>query len=87
MGSLLQQIFTSPFFLLVLVWASVWKGVALWKAVTKRQLVWFVILLLANTLGILELLYIFWLARWPIDPQERLLKLLNEKIGRKVPTS
>lgn len=52
-----------PTFLAILfalsVWASVWKGIALWKAAQKNALVWFVVLLVFNTVGILEILYIF----------------------------
>jgi methionyl-tRNA synthetase len=44
---------------LVLVWSLVWKGFALWKAARKKHLTWFIVLLVVNTLGILEILYIF----------------------------
>jgi len=50
-----------PTWLLIIavVWSLFWKGLALWKSARKEQPVWFVILLLVNTLGILEILYIF----------------------------
>lgn len=41
------------------IWSLVWKGWALWKAARSGAKIWFVILLLVNTLGILEILYIF----------------------------
>jgi len=44
---------------LILVWSLAWKGIALWKAARKGHLVWFVVLLLVNTVGILEILYVF----------------------------
>ena len=44
---------------LVVLWTLPWKGIALWKSAQKRDLVWFVILLIFNTLAILEILYIF----------------------------
>lgn len=44
---------------LISLWSLAWKGVALWKSAQKRSIVWFVILLVVNTLGILEILYIF----------------------------
>ena len=48
------------FFLIpVMIWSLVWKGWALWKAVKNNSPVWFVILLVLNTLGILDILYIF----------------------------
>jgi len=36
-----------------------WKGVALWKSAGQKDKIWFIIMLLVNTLGILEILYIF----------------------------
>ena len=36
-----------------------WKALALWKSARKGRKVWFVALLLINTLGILEILYIY----------------------------
>ena len=41
------------------LWVLPWEGVALWKAARNKDLVWFIILFLTNTLGILEILYIF----------------------------
>jgi len=37
----------------------VWKGWALWVAARQNSKPWFVVLLIINTLGILEILYIF----------------------------
>jgi len=45
--------------LAVALWVTPWKGVALWKAAGNKQLVWFVCLLILNTLAILEIIYIF----------------------------
>ena len=44
---------------IVIIWTLIWKGIALWKASRNRHLAWFVILLILNTLGILEIIYIF----------------------------
>lgn len=41
------------------IWSLVWKGFALWKSAGKKQLVWFIVLLIINTAGLLEILYIF----------------------------
>jgi len=43
----------------IFVWTYVWKLLALWKAATKKSVVWFIVLALVNTVGILEILYIF----------------------------
>ena len=45
--------------LVVVIWSLIWKGLALWKAARKGSSVWFIVMLIVNTLGILEILYIF----------------------------
>jgi len=49
----------APFFLLLMVWGIVWKGLALWHSAKRKQGWWFVILLVVNTIGILEIIYLF----------------------------
>jgi len=44
---------------LAIIWSTIWKGVALWKAAKNSSTAWFIVLLIINTLGILEILYIF----------------------------
>ena len=44
---------------LALVWSLTWKGIALWKAGRNEHLVWFIVLFLVNTLGILPIIYVF----------------------------
>lgn len=46
-------------FVILMIWSLVWKGLALWKSAQLGKKWWFVALLLINTLGILEMLYIF----------------------------
>ena len=51
--------FWGPIFGLLLAWSLVWKGVALWKSARQGKKIWFVVLLLVDTLGILDILYIY----------------------------
>lgn len=44
---------------LAVLWTIPWKGIALWRAVKNDHKWWFIALLVINTLGILEILYIF----------------------------
>lgn len=44
---------------LALIWSMVWKGLALWRSATLRQKKWFVAILILNTFGILEIIYLF----------------------------
>lgn len=46
-------------FVILMIWSLVWKGLALWKSAQLGKKWWFVALLLVNTLGILEMLYLF----------------------------
>ncbi|MDR0462616.1 MAG: DUF5652 family protein [Pseudomonadales bacterium] len=43
---------------LIVVWSIFWKGLALWHAARKKQSVWFVVMLLINSVGILEIIYL-----------------------------
>ena len=47
-------------FVVAAIWTIILKGFALWYAARNRQKAWFVILLVVNTLGILELIYLVW---------------------------
>ena len=47
----------------MIVWTLFWKGLALWKSAGLRQKYWFVAILLVNTLGILEIIYLFFVTR------------------------
>jgi hypothetical protein len=47
----------------VAIWSLIWKGLALWKSARQGSKVWFVVLLLVNTLGILDILYIYVFSR------------------------
>ena len=44
---------------ILLIWIFTWKALALWKAAKKDHKIWFIILLVINSLGILEILYLF----------------------------
>tara|TARA_Y100000031_G_C8004858_1_gene285305 strand:+ start:387 stop:620 length:234 start_codon:yes stop_codon:yes gene_type:complete len=45
--------------LVAILWEGVWKLMAMWKAVKKDSVVWFIVLAIFNTLGILPILYIY----------------------------
>lgn len=45
--------------LLIAVWSVLWKGLALWRAAKRGDMYWFIAILLINSLGILELIYLF----------------------------
>lgn len=41
------------------IWQLVWKGLALWRAAQNKSKWWFIIMLITNDLGIIEILYLF----------------------------
>ena len=43
----------------LIIWSLFWKGWALWRAARNGSKWWFVALLIINTAGILEIIYIF----------------------------
>lgn len=48
---------------LLAIWVLFWKGCSLWVAAKSDQKWWFLALLVINTLGILEIIYIFFVAK------------------------
>lgn len=48
-------------FLLVLavLWSIPWKAAALWKSARQGDKIWFVLLILTNSVGILDILYLY----------------------------
>lgn len=61
MESLIQK----PFLLLaiLMLWVLPWKGYALWTASSLRHKRWFIVLLVLNTFAILDIIYIFYIAK------------------------
>ena len=41
------------------IWTLIWKGLALWRAAEKKSKPWFIVMLILNTAGILEIIYLF----------------------------
>lgn len=44
---------------LLMLWSLIWKGLALWKAARRGEHWWFLGLLVINTAGILDILYLY----------------------------
>ena len=47
------------FVLILMIWSLIWKGLGLWKAARHGHKWWFLAMLVINTAGILEILYIY----------------------------
>ena len=61
-----------PNFVVVLIflWSLKAKGVALWRAANLKQRNWFVAILVINTVGIAELIYLFKFSKKPLTMKE-----------------
>lgn len=49
-----------PFLIIIAIWTIVLKGFSLWYAARAGQKWWFIAMLIINTLGILEIIYLIW---------------------------
>lgn len=63
----------------LVLWSAVWKGFALWHSARRSETWWFIALLVVNTAGILEILYLFFVAKAftrsaPTGPQKPKVK-------------
>lgn len=47
-----------PVIIIIAIWDSVWKIIALWKSARNNHLSWFICIALINTMGILPIVYI-----------------------------
>lgn len=65
----LSQLMGLPMLILLtaLVWSLFWKGTALWHAARKGHGAWFVAMLFINTLGVLEIIYLFGIEKVKTD--------------------
>jgi len=43
---------------LIVLWSITWKGIALWRAAGLKHKYWFTALLVVNTLGVFEIIYL-----------------------------
>jgi len=64
----------------LIIWTLIWKGLALWKSARLIQPIWFIILLVVNTAGILEILYIFFFSNIKFTKPKRGKKSKLDKV-------
>jgi methionyl-tRNA synthetase len=46
------------FYIALVAWSIIWKGFALWRASKNNHKYWFIAILVFNTVGLLEILYL-----------------------------
>lgn len=47
-------------FIIIAVWSLAWKTLAVWHAARNKQRIWMLALLIVNTVGVLEIIYLAW---------------------------
>lgn len=72
----------NPWVVLVLIWITVWKAIALWKSARNNHLVIFIIFTVLNTVGIGEIIYLIYLylvAKNKIAPFSEVIKKFKKQ--------
>ena len=66
--------------LITILWVLPWKVFSLWTASKNNHKIWFVILVIVNTFGILEIIYVFVVAKksWH-EVKSSFLRLMSSK--------
>jgi Family of unknown function (DUF5652) len=58
-GLLTEEPGLFAFIIALVIWSTIWKAFALYRAGANQSKPWFVTLFILNTAGILEILYLF----------------------------
>ncbi len=76
----MQELLQNPFVLILIqLWTLPWKGLALWISAKKSDKKWFIALLLIQTLGILDIIYIVLIAKYDLKSLfQQLMKKINK---------
>jgi len=64
---------------LSLFWALPWKGLALWRAVRFEHKRWFIAILVLNTFGIVEIIYLLFYNKIDKEQETAALKFIKSK--------
>jgi len=56
----------------LVIWTIPWKALALWRSARHSQKWWFIIFILVNTIGLLEIFYLLVLPRLSKEKKEKI---------------
>jgi len=62
------------FLIIVIIWEAVWKLIAMWKSARKGHVVWFIVLAVFNTVGILPILYLYLFSKIDLSEPDKKIK-------------
>jgi len=57
--------------IIILIWSAIWKAIGLWKSARLKEPIWFVLIFIINTMGLLEILYIFIFSKIRFEKNEK----------------
>lgn len=66
-------------FTLLLIWSLAWKLVSLWKSARHGQKIWFFVLMLVNSVGLLDIIYLGFFQKG----EDNIIKKLRNKYAAK----
>lgn len=75
--------YLSIVYAILIVWSLAWKGLALYNSAQNQEKKWFVAILIANTVGILEIAYLFGFAKDKQSNISQATNLFNSLLSRK----
>lgn len=47
-----------PTIIIAAIWDAIWKLIALWQSAQRKQLTWFILLGIINSVGLLPIIYL-----------------------------
>lgn len=70
-------------FIVILLWSIFWKLYAVWYSARNNNKGWFIVLVLVNLFGILEIIYVFGvLKKSPKDVKNDLVKTYHKVLNK-----
>lgn len=49
--------------IIIFIWELIWKGIALWKSAKNGNKIWFVAILIVNTVGLFPIFYLLFFSK------------------------
>ncbi len=78
--NLIDFLFNHPWVIvLILLWTLPWKAAALWRSARRAQLGWFLTMLVLNTLGILEIIYLAFFSNGEVKQEDSAVSKFESK--------
>lgn len=64
------------------IWEIIWKGFGLWRAARNGHKIWFIAILVLNTIGILPIIYYFFFSERKTQPAAQPKPAVNARKKR-----